>query len=165
MGVGRPDIWIEEKRAEAIEAIINRICDGESLRSILLYANRDILPSMSLFLKWVSEDNQLKDQYARAMDIRSDMLFDEILEIADESNADTDLSDEGKMIIRGDIVQRSRLRIDARKWALSKMQPKKYGDRLDVDHTSSDGSMSAPTKIVFTRGSNPDGSSGEGTKD
>lgn len=165
MGAGRPEAWTIDKRSEAINIIIDRICEGESLRAILLHANRDVLPSMSLFLIWVSEDNQLKDQYARAMDIRSEVLFDEIIEIADTDNGDLDISDDGKLIVRGEVVQRSRLKIDARKWALSKMQPKKYGDKLDIDHSSSDGSMSAPTKIVFTKGSSADGDGGAGSKD
>lgn len=129
---GRPETWVPEKKAEAVERIIERICEGESLRSILQYANREILPSVAVFLKWVSEDESLEKQYARAMSVRSDMLFDEILEISDESNADLDITDDGKIKIIGEAVQNSRLRVDARKWALSKMNPKKYGDKIDV---------------------------------
>ena len=56
-------------------------------------------------------------QYARATGLRTDVIFDEIEDIADGD---------------GDVA-RDRLRIDARKWSLSKMQPKKYGDRLEID--------------------------------
>ncbi|MDH5825758.1 hypothetical protein [Sphingobacterium faecium] len=129
---GRPQTWIPEKKSEAIDQIIERICEGESLRSILQYANREILPSVAVFLKWVSEDESLEKQYARAMSVRSDVLFDEILEISDESNADLDIGDDGKLRTVGEAIQRSRLRVDARKWALSKMNPKKYGDKIDV---------------------------------
>lgn len=129
---GRPETWIPEKKCEAIDQIIERICEGESLRSILQHANREILPTVAVFLKWVSEDESLEKQYARAMAVRSDVLFDEILEISDESNADLDIGDDGKLRTVGEAIQRSRLRVDARKWALSKMNPKKYGDKIDV---------------------------------
>lgn len=51
----------------------------------------------------------------RACEDRADNIFEEILEIADESNADVSISDEGQIIKNGDIVQRSRLRKDVRK--------------------------------------------------
>lgn len=63
------------------------------------------------------------EHYARAMEIRQDALFEEILELSDGNN--DDLDDPIK-------VSRNRLQIDARKWALSKMAPKKYGDKVDV---------------------------------
>lgn len=152
---GRPEYWVEEKKKLAIEIIISRICDGESLRSILQYANREILPSPAVFLKWVAEDEQLQKQYARAMEVRAEILFDEILDISDESNADLDIGDDGKLRTIGEAIQRSRLKIDARKWALSKMNPKKYGDKQEIDHKSSDGTMSSqPTQIIFTKGNN-----------
>lgn len=144
--------WTPEKKAEASEQILRRICEGESVRSILDYANRDLLPDYSTFLTWVEADESLAKHYARAMEVRADKIFEEIIEIADESNADVAVDDEGKVRVDGEVVARSRLRVDARKWALSKMMPKKYGDKLEHDHRSSDGSMSpAPTSIVFTK--------------
>lgn len=71
----------------------------------------------------------LKDEikskiYARACEDRADQMADEILAIADEGSNKDNV-----------IVQRDRLRIDSRKWLLAKLQPKKYGDRLDVEHS------------------------------
>lgn len=124
--------WTPEKKKDAIEQILRRMCEGESVRSILDHANRDILPAYVTFLDWVSEDDELAKQYARAMEVRADKIFDEIIEIADESNNDVTIGDDGKLHVDGETVSRSRLRVDARKWALSKMMPKKYGDKLDV---------------------------------
>lgn len=144
--------WTPEKKVEASEQILRRICEGESVRSILDCANRDLLPDYSTFLAWVEADKSLAKHYARAMEVRADKIFEEIIEIADESNADLSVSEKGTLVIDGEAVARSRLRVDARKWALSKMMPKKYGDKLEHDHRSSDGSMSpAPTSIVFTK--------------
>lgn len=133
--MARPVRWDEDKKKAAIEQIISRICEGESVRSILDHANRDLLPAYVTFLEWVAENEELAKQYAKAMEIRSDKLFDEIIEIADESNADISVSDDGKITVIGEAVSRSRLRVDARKWALSKMMPKKYGDKIEVEQT------------------------------
>lgn len=146
MGAGRPEYWVVDKKNQASSVIIDRICEGESLRSILMHADRNILPTMAVFLKWVSQDKELEKQYARAMEIRADSMFDEIIEIADESNADLDIGDDEKLRVIGESVQRSRLKVDARKWALSKMQPKKYGDKIDV---TSDGDKIENTVTVF----------------
>lgn len=143
--------WTDEKKSEAIEIILDRISEGESVRSILDHANRDRLPSFRTFLEWVEKDESLSKQYARAMEIRAAGIFDQMLDIADESNADIDITEDGKIRVNGELVQRSRLKIDARKWVLGKMNPKKYGDKVELDHKSSDGSMT-PTKIVFGSG-------------
>lgn len=65
------------------------------------------------------------------------MLFEEILDIADDASNDWMERQSEKSAgweLNGDHVQRSRLRIDARKWMLGKMQPKKYGDKLELEH-------------------------------
>jgi len=41
---------------------------------------------------------------------------------------------DGKRIVDHENIQRSRLRVDARKWAAARLAPKKYGDRLEHDH-------------------------------
>lgn len=152
MTVGRPETWIPEKKAQAFDTIIQRICEGESLRSILMHADRNVLPSMGVFLKWVNDDEDLRQQYARAMEVRSEAMFEEILDISDESNADIDITDEGKIRVVGEAVQRSRLKIDARKWMLGKMNPKKYGDKVDI---TSDGEKVNTTIINLGSGTKP----------
>lgn len=119
---------------EQREEIISRICkhiseENQSLRAALQLHD---MPDANSFYKWINENDDFLEQYVRACEDRADNIFEEILEIADESNADVSVSDEGQIIKNGDIVQRSRLRIDARKWMLGKMQPKKYGDKLDI---------------------------------
>lgn len=109
------------------ESICLEIEEGAALRKICTrYMSIDKFYSM-LKIKENSE------RYARACEARSENIFEEILEIADESNADVNLSEDGKMFVDGEAIQRSKLKIDARKWVLAKMNPKKYGDKLDVD--------------------------------
>jgi hypothetical protein len=77
-----------------------------------------------------SEDKQKR--YARACEARADAIFEDILEIADNSGNDT-INIDGLDVVNHEAIQRDKLRVDARKWALSKMQPKKYGDKIEVD--------------------------------
>lgn len=91
------------------------------------------MPSSKTFYEWIDEDKEKVKQYARACQDRQDLLFDEILEIADENEADVYKDDDGNVKIDGNTVQRSRLKVDARKWALSKMNPKKFGDSQKIE--------------------------------
>src|SRR5690606_7118649 len=116
-----------EEIDEMFERIIKGIAeDGESLRSVL---QRHSMPSNETFYKWLEADENKSKQYARACEERADFIFEEIMEIADENALDISMDDEGKYTINGEVVQRSRLKVDARKWMLSKMNPKKYGEK------------------------------------
>jgi len=118
---------------EEIEKTFNLICEelekGYSLRSIL---RRENMPSSRTFFKWIDESTEKVKQYERSVELRSEFLFDEIIEIADKQGEDVGEDENGNTVINHNIVQRNRLQIDARKWALSKMLPKKYGDKLDI---------------------------------
>lgn len=119
---------------ERFEQVCIKIESGMSLRTIFSEYNPPM--SNTLFYRLIKENKDLNERYARAKEIYAANIFDEIIEISDESNADIEISEEGKMYINGEAVQRSRLKIDARKWVLSKLEPKKYGDKLDIDHTT-----------------------------
>ena len=70
--------------------------------------------------------------------MQADTLFDEALEIADDASGDCTVRD-GKKVLDHEHVQRSRLRVDTRKWAAGKLAPKKYGDRATMEHTGPGG--------------------------
>lgn len=123
--------YSQEEINKTFESILKDIESGMSLRQSLRQPDR---PSSQTFYLWLDEDNNKSKQYARACDDRHELIFDEILDIADENNADATIVD-GKVVIDGNIVQRSRLKIDARKWMLGKMNPKKYGDKSEIEHT------------------------------
>ena len=78
-----------------------------------------------------------RDQYAHARDMQADALFDEALEIADDVSGDWSTDKDGKKVLDHEHVQRSRLRVDTRKWAAGKMAPKRYGDK--IQHTGDGG--------------------------
>jgi len=90
--------------------------------------------------RWLRKYEDFSDQYARARIEMADAIFDEVLAIADDCSQDRDVKGQ----FNHEHVQRSKLRIDARKWMAGKLRPKVYGEKLD--HTSSDGSMK-PTVI------------------
>ena len=123
---------------EKFDYIIIEIERGLSLRKSL----SGLSMSSKTFYEMLDSDELLRKRYARACEERADAIFDEIIEIADISNADVIFTEDGKMSIDGEAIQRSRLKIDARKWSLSKMNPKKYGDKVDL--TSDGEKISVP---------------------
>lgn len=127
-----------QEQVEAIKAeICERIANGESLRGM---CDDAALPAMSTIFKWLTEDETFSEQYARARETQADALFDDILTIADDGRNDwmerknADGQNIGWME-NGEVLRRSHLRVEARKWMAGKLRPKKYGDKLDVEHS------------------------------
>jgi hypothetical protein len=87
------------------------------------------------FYELIDQNKELAKRYARACETRAESIFEDILDIADESNADLVVNEKMQLTIVGEAVQRSKLKIDARKWMLSKLDPKKYGERQQVEHS------------------------------
>jgi transposase len=120
------------------ERVCVAIAEGYSLRQI---AAREGWPDRSTILRWLNKHAEFRDQYARAREMQAEHFADEILEIADDGSNDwierkrQDGSIE--IVLDHEHVQRSRLRVDARKWLLSKLMPKQYGDKVEV--TGKDG--------------------------
>lgn len=123
--MGRPSEYSPE--------IAARICDllseGRSVRSVCQVED---MPAPSTVFKWLSKHPEFAEQYARAREASIESLADSILEISDDGENDTYVDDEGMVRTAHDVIQRSKLRVDSRKWLLSKLAPKKYGDKLDV---------------------------------
>lgn len=122
--VGRPSI----KTAELVDALLTRLMTGETLRSICRDA---AMPSRETVFRWIRSDTEFRDQYAEAREIGLDSMFDEALEIADDRSQDTIVDDEGRERLDTEWMQRSRLRIDTRKWYLARAMPKKYGEKVE----------------------------------
>lgn len=129
---GRPTDYSQE----LVDAICERIADGESLRSI---CSEDAMPNRATVFRWLSIHKEFSDQYTKAKDEQAETLFDEILDIADDGRNDymESSDDEGGLAFKlnGEHIQRSRLRIDARKWMAGKLRPKKYGEKVELEHS------------------------------
>lgn len=92
--------------------------------------------SSSAFYDLLNDNKELGDFYMRARDMQADFLADQIIEIADDSSKDTiKFMKDGQQqeMENKEWVNRSKLRVEARKWIASKLKPKKYGDKLEVD--------------------------------
>ena len=121
--VGRPTTYNQETAS----LICARMADGESLRSI---CRDDSMPALSTVFLWVSKHSEFSEQYKLAMASRADAMFEDMIDIADDGRNDYIVNGDGEERFNTEHVQRSRLRLDTRKWMLSKMLPKKYGDKI-----------------------------------
>jgi transposase len=114
---GRPK---EPVPQDVARRILRMRAEGDSLRAIC----RKLKLSRSTVEDWITEDRDgFGGQYARAREVGLENEADEIKEIADQKPADAVEA------------QWQKTRIDARKWRLSKKLPKKYGDKVGVEHS------------------------------
>jgi|SRR6185437_2454979 len=109
---------------EVADAIVARIADGESLRG----ACRELGANPARFFEWLNESADLAERYARARDLRGELLADEIVDAARDATAEN--------------ANAVRVLVDALKWSASKLAPRRYGDRLELA-----GSKDAPLKV------------------
>lgn len=120
---------------EIADAICKRLSEGESLRAI---CRDDGMPTEATVRNWALIDYQgFFAQYARAREIGYAVMAEELLELSDKPNIGTKEVSKatGLEITTGDNVDRTRLQIDTRKWLLSKMLPKIYGDKQQIEHS------------------------------
>lgn len=118
------------------ELILKRLADGESLNAICKDAD---MPAESTVRSWALKDVEgFAAKYAHAREIGYDRLGEEILQIADTPQLGeirTTKADGGEEVKYADMIEHRRLQVDARKWMLSKMLPKRYGDKIDHNVT------------------------------
>ena len=76
--------------------------------------------------------NDRPEMYVRAREQQADKLVAEMIAIADDSAHDTYVDGNGNVRTDNEVVARSRLRVDARKWLAGKMNAKRYGDKIAV---------------------------------
>ena len=140
--MGRPSDY----SPEIADIICERIADGVSLREI---CRTEDMPSKAAVFRWLAAHADFRDQYARAREAQADALADELLDIADDGDNDwmERKGEDGQSLgwrENGEAIQRSRLRVDTRKWIASKLKPKKYGDKLAVGGDEE----GSPVKVV-----------------
>lgn len=114
---GRPSKYTPE----VAEIILKGVSEGLSLRKI---CEPDDMPSEASVRQWVIDDKEgFSAHYTRARDIGLDCRADALVEAAKEAK-DASLG---------------RLSFDADRWYLSKLAPKRYGDKITQEHTGTDG--------------------------
>lgn len=134
---GRPSDYTPE----LADKICAQLADGDSMRTV---CKPDDMPNKATVFKWLRTNEEFNNQYVKAKEESADALTDEILDIADNSTNDwmENNGDSEGYRMNGEAVQRSRLRIDSRKWLASKLKSKKYGDKIQQEIT-------APEGVVF----------------
>ena len=135
MSVGRPSKYSQELAKE----ICIRLGLGESLREI---CRDELMPDKSTIMRWLATYEEFRDQYASAREAQADYYAEEIIEIADDGSNDwmeRKRGDETIEVENHEVLNRSRLRVDTRKWLMARMSPKKYGDRVMQEVTGKDG--------------------------
>lgn len=136
---GRPSKY----RESVARAICIRLMLGQSLNEI---CRIDRYPSKPTVFAWLSKHERFLNQYRYAREIQQETHLDEMLEIADDASNDwmERTGRDGESIgwqLNGEHVNRSKLRIDTRKWIMERMAPKAFGSKQQLDHISSDGTV------------------------
>jgi hypothetical protein len=134
---------------------IKRLCDT-------FRAEDSNFPPCRTIRNWIADNQEFAAQYARAKDLQADFLAEQIIEISDDDSEDEifvggdDETGAGtKRVANNEFIQRSRLRVEARKWVASKLAPKKYGDKLTQELTGPNGS-NLNIQVVFGDGDDSD---------
>lgn len=118
---------------ETADAICELIAEGKSLRKAC-ELTQGAKPQTVLDWKNDPANAAFAGQYARARETGYLLLADEIIDISDDGQNDSYVDEDGQPRTNVDVIARSKLRVDSRKWMLSKMLPKVYGDKLDLNH-------------------------------
>ena len=133
--VGRPTDF----SMELSDLVCERLAVGESMRSI---ARDESMPAMSSLFKWLRIHPEFAEQYDRAKVESADAMSEDCLDIADNIDGSPVLIDGVPVKVDGNLVkiidsvsvQHAKLKVDTRKWLMSKMKPKKYGDKIQAEH-------------------------------
>ncbi len=108
-------------------------------------------PHARTFWKWMENDEDLGQRYARAKASQLEVLADQLVDLADTDRICkkiTEKADGTTETVTLDQVERTKVQIDTRKWLLAKLNPKKYGERMA--HTGADGEGPVAFQIVST---------------
>ncbi len=128
MPAGRPSDYTQE----LADKICAKIAQGKSLRTICL---DEYLPGCATIFNWLRTKKEFLEQYERAKEAGSEAMAEDILDFSDDA---LNLAQNVDPKAAGAVVQAARLQVDTRKWLMSKMKMKKYGDKLDMTTNGKD---------------------------
>jgi hypothetical protein len=110
------------------DEIIQNVLDGMAIVGLSCFkACQAAGVPNSTFMRWVDSDDKLAEKYAHARQELIERMADEVLELAD---SEVPAAGDGKKDWQA--IQKHKLQVDTRKWLLSKLAPKKYGDKIEV---------------------------------
>lgn len=135
--LGRPSEYTQEKA----DAICELLASGVSMTAI---CNRDDMPAYATVMKWQRENDEFLKASARAKEDGTHVLADQCLQIADSQEGDM-IEVDGELRVNHDHINRAKLRIDTRMRLIGHWNSRKYGPKQEIDHRSSDGTMTPQT--------------------
>lgn len=130
MRTGRPSTYTKE----IADRVCNELSEGASLVAICSVAD---MPHPSTIYDWLKANPDFADRYTSAREAQAEFMAAEIIEISDDGSRDYKPGPEGQYVPDQDHIQRSKLRVESRKWIAAKLKPKVYGDRQQIDLTGS----------------------------
>ena len=139
------------------DSLAERICEAVALTTkglpTICELNEDF-PAYETIIRWTVRDEAFRHKYAHAKEQQMQLIGCEILEIADEMPTCTVPDPDGGVSVRIDNagIQRNRLRVDTRKWLMSKLAPKTYGDKVQQEVTGANGGpIQASVLVEFVK--------------
>lgn len=147
--MGRPSKYTPE----LFEAICQRIETGETLTDI---CRPEEMPNRSTVHDWIAA-HDLSQRFTRARDKGFDAIAESCFAIADDARNDwmERFDDDGAGVgwkLNGDHVQRSKLRIETRLKLLAKWDPKRYGEKIQTEHSGEVGVKSIVREVIDPKG-------------
>lgn len=131
------------------DRIFNYVCSQVEIgRSVSEVLGENDMPTRETFYEWIRNDKTKSDNYAKSIEIRADYYFDEMVKIAynTEEGETVKSGPNGVEVTSGDMLGHRRLKVDTLKWVLSRMNPKKYGDKTDI--TTNGNEITSPKTIM-----------------
>lgn len=123
--------------AELAAKVLDLLAQSGSLRRVC----RELGVSRNSIIPWVVDNTEgFGDAYARAKEHGIDTLVEETLDIADDGSNDYMAAKDGVQLDT-EHIQRSKIRVETRRWLAERMAPRRYGLKQGVDVTSSDGTL------------------------
>ena len=108
---------------ELADRICVELCEGKNLGQV---CRMDGMPSPGTVYTWLQRHAEFAEKYAQARKIQAEVLVTQLLDLADEDVIEGDRSDSAR-------VNQQRLKLDTRKWYVSKVLPKLYGERVEEE--------------------------------
>jgi hypothetical protein len=126
--------------AALLEAICERIANGQTTSEVV---RDETMPTWNVLYRWREQDEDFNRAYTIARQSCCEKWADEIIEIADDASNDyveRVLKNGGTQTVWSrENFERSRLRVDSRKWTASKVLRHVYGEKSEVDLRTPDG--------------------------
>jgi hypothetical protein len=116
---------------ELADEIVARLSEGEPLRAI---CRDEHMPAWRTFYAWLAADTEFAARIARARELGHDALAEQCIDIADDERFDWLLTKKG-VITNESAIGRAKLQVYTRMQLLAKWNPKRYGDKQQVEHS------------------------------